>query len=344
MLQRSCIVLVSLMLSVSAWAQEERVPSDFDAVLISPIESEKGINPNDLTITYDPAELRDAPNVDLKYADLIRLSDEMTTPDFQKQMTEKVIIPVSSSLKDKVALAENLTPEELVTFVSKKTKFLSGIAKTLSFIHLKPSAINKVIFTINDQFFFKNAGVVANANTRVTNLQFGIGGGIGLADWMMKQLKKSSYFKDLPDRTGFYFMAGAGVSIGRRVQADGSSRFFIEPIVEFRRSTRIFSPFVFGAMGFTGSHTWENRTGQDAIQTATFYKVSTANVMSGTQMAGVAAAAAMVFPPGGGAVAGIEGEVYRVRLTHEIFTTVWSKLRDFTARFSGGRMKCSNVF
>ena len=337
------LILILSTGSTSAWSQED-LPTSFDAVRIAPYESDdlKLGASDELTFKYDPSALQDAVKIDIEYSKLQNLSREMSSEVYQRQLQEKVIIPIASASAEKLELAEKLSPEELKSFLSKKTKFLESVAKTFTFIKFQPKAVNKIIFLLNDHFF-KNAGVIANANTRVLNLQIGIGGGLGLADWMMSQLKKSPYFRDLPNTTGFYFMLGTGISFGKTVE-NGKTRFFIEPIIEFRRSTKIFSPFLFGAAGFIGNFTWENRSKASLVQEAAFYKVSSATVINGGQHFGFSGAAAMALPPGGGAVAGIEGKVYRLRLTVDIFPKVFRLLQEFALVHSGRLAKCSGVF
>ncbi|HEY1078926.1 MAG TPA: hypothetical protein VGE46_02480 [Bdellovibrio sp.] len=313
------LVVLIVTLATSMAFADEVPPGDFDAVRIAPIESTDPMpqSLDELSFKYDPSQLSDAPKIDIDFSTLQKLSQEMNSQDYQNQLAEKVVIPLASASAEKTAMTSGLTSEELVSFVSKKTKFLQSVAKTFAFIKLKPKAINKIVFLLNDNFF-KNAGVIANANTRVLNIQLGVAGGLGFSDWLMAQIKKSPFFKDLPNTAGFYFMAGAGLSFGKTVK-DGKTKFFIEPIIEFRHHTRIFSPFLFAAGGLSGSYTWENRSSAEALQTATFYKVSSVSTINGGQNFGFTAAAAMVFPPGGGALAGIEGKVYRLRITPDIF-------------------------
>jgi hypothetical protein len=54
-------------------------------------------------------------------------------------------------------------------------------------------------------------------------------------------------------------------------------------------------------------------------------------------------AAAAVFPPGGGAVAGMEGDAYTIRLTPAIFKNFWNTVSQIISRRGGG-LKCSQVF
>jgi hypothetical protein len=340
---KKSILILALGLMTSLVARAQEIPTEFDAVRISPVEATSDANLEEgLTVTYDPAELKDAPKVEMGMDALEALAAEMATDEYKKTLEEKIVIPVSTASKEDLAYAKRLSPDELTDFLSKKTKFLNGVVKTLSFIHLKAKSINKMVFMMNDRFF-KKSGVIAHANSRVYTLQLAVGGGVGFSDWIMGQLKRSPYFKDLPERSGFYFMAGTGFSVGRTFK-DGKSSFFIEPIVEFRRATKIFSPFVFGAAGLIGGATWEHRATNEAVQSADFYKVSSLTIIDGVDSFGFSGAAAFAFPPGGGAVAGMEGKVTRVRLTPALISSAWSRLMQFAQMRGSSKIRCSGIF
>ncbi|MGZ6448329.1 MAG: hypothetical protein ACXWRA_09870 [Pseudobdellovibrionaceae bacterium] len=295
---------------------------------------------DDVTFTYDPNDLGDAPLMNVSFARLQELSQEMQSESYKESLETKVVVPLSTAEQEELDGLKVLKPEEIPLFLSKKNRFLEKVAKFFTVLHLKPASINKMLSLMNKQFY-KNAGVIASANSRVLSIQLGVAGGVGLADWLMARLKKSPYLKDLPDSTGFYFMLSTGISIVRTVK-NGKTRLSLEPIVEFRRATRIFSPFIFGAAGLTGSNTWENRRESTSLQKVNFFRISSLNGLSGVQQFGFAASAALAFPPGGGAVAGMEGEVYRLRLTHEILLQMMQMMRNFI--FKSKIETCSGIF
>ena len=341
------IFLIVVTLPFLALANEP-IPVDVDAIRVDGIQAtdlqeapSSMASEAELVLTYDPSLLQEASKVEIDYDSLIKLSDTMVTPGYQALLENKIQIPVSTASSKGLQRVKNLTPEELTIFLSKKTMFLEKVAKTLNFLRLKPKTINKMINVMNDSFF-QNAAVIANSNRHIYTIQLGVSGGVGFSDWIMAQLKKSPYFKNLPERSGFYFLAGGGLSLVVTKTPEGKSKISIEPVLEFRRSTRIFSPFVFGAAGLQAGYFWENGSQRKTLQTASFYKFSMVNVINGGETFGFNAAAAAVFPPGGGAISGIEGKIYRLRLTPEIFGNLWKNIRQF--RLRGVRLRCESIF
>lgn len=313
--------------------------TEVEALRIDGID--QGTLPNDgVSITYDPSEVADAPAVESRLEELKKLSQQMSTEEYKKDLENKVVVPLSVESSEDLLALEKLQPTEVQTFLARKTSFLEKRAKFFKMLHLKVPVINKIVHAINKQFF-KNAGVIANANSRVLSLQLGASGGVGFSDWIMAQLRKSPYFANLPERTGFYFLISTGVSIVR-TEVDGKNRISIEPVIEFRRSTKILMPFVYGSAGAYGTWTLENRHETPTMQTANFYKVSSLSVVSGLQQYGFSASAAMVFPPGGGLVAGMEGVVYRIRITRKVIPDLMNLIKSSFFRSAG--LRCEQAF
>ncbi|WP_413289692.1 hypothetical protein [Bdellovibrio sp. HCB337] len=341
----SLILSSSLLWGFSTAKAVEEI-KDFDAVRIDGIdntvlEPKSPDAPQEhVTFTYDPSALADAPPVQTTLEELQKISQEMQGDAYKAKLKSEVVIPVSTDSPENLAALTVLKPEEVNTFISKKNHFLAKIAKILTTLRLKATSVNKMVHLMNEQFF-KNAGVIANANARVLSIQIGVAGGVGLADWLMVRLKKSPYLRNLPDTAGFYFLFSTGFSIVKTTH-NGKTRLSIEPIVEFRRATRIFSPFLFGAAGLTASYNWENRAESTSIQKATFYRISSLNAVSGVQQFGFSGAAAVAFPPGGGAAAGMEGEIYRVRITREMLPKLVDMMKGFLGKSKV--RSCEGVF
>lgn len=300
-------------------SSNESDPGRPNAVVMTFAEADLGpASPEgELVLDYDPSKLDPQESGLPERADTRLLREEaakMKTPAYAEELKARIIVPVAVSDDELLKNGLELSPKELDTFLKKKSVFLQKTARALGAIRIRPASINKLLDIMN-KAFFRNAGVVASANTHVTNVQLGVALGAGLPDWLMKTLKRSPLLKDLPERVGFYFMLSTGFSIVATTK-NGKLRFGIEPVIDVRRATRIFSPFAFGAAGFTGSFTWENRErDRSPVQKIGFYRVSSLNVFSSASHFGFSGSVAAAFPPGGGAIAGMEGEVYRFRVT-----------------------------
>lgn len=339
--------LLGLLVPVAGFAQNRQTQVEYQALRIEGIEEtaldrDYTQNPfEDVIFTYDPKALSEAPAIDVSIEDLRELSRQMQTDAYQKELQEKVVIPVSIEDDAAVKALEKLKPEDVKVFVSKKNLFLKKTGDFFKVLRMKTSAINKMIGLMNQQFF-KNAGVIANANAQVISVQLGMSAGIGLSDWLMTQLRKSPYLADLPERTGFYFMLSTGLSIVR-TNKDGKNKISIEPVLDFRRSKRIFTPFIYASGGLITSVTLENRTQPPILQKASFYKISSLTMISGVQQAGVSTSFVVAVPPMGGLVSGIEGEIYRLRLTPQAFTQVVDVVKSFIFRKTANPT-CDRIF
>ncbi|WP_413291240.1 hypothetical protein [Bdellovibrio sp. HCB337] len=327
-----------------SFAQNPQTQSEFQALRIDGIEDtvldHVTGSQEEVRFTYDPQALADAPPVETSIEKLQALSQEMRSENYQTNLAEKVVIPVSTEDAENLEALKSLKPEEVNTFIAKKSYFLQKVAGLFQTLRVKASAVNKMLNLMNKQFF-KNAGVIAKANARVISIQLGVSAGVGFSDWLMTQLRKSPYLADLPSHTGFYFMLSTGISIVR-TQKDGKTKISIEPIVDFRRSTRIFTPFVSGSAGLITTYTLENRAEVTTLQKANFYKISSLTTISGLQQAGVSGSFVVAVPPMGGIASGIEGEIYRLRLTPKALSQMVESVRGFISKTIG--KKCESVF
>lgn len=322
---------------------------------------EQGPQEDILELVYDPSLLdpkdavlelgkEDLVSYQLLQSDSLKLKQELHASEEAAKAAEaagnsaprmtEVRIPIGSEDEQLLKNALDLSPTSLDTFVRKKTVFIEKTAKGLQALKLSKKMINKTLRLMNSAFY-RNAAVFAEANTKVTNVQLGVALGAGLPDWLMRAIRKSPYLKDVPERLGFYFMLSSGFSVVNTT-VNGKRKLSIEPVIDVRRATRIFGPFAFGAAGFTGSYTWENRENEkSAIQKIGFLRFSSLNVLSSSNHFGFSASAAFAFPPGGGAVAGMEGDIYRFRLTPSNFSQMIRSLLTTVRGGSPGRCEAA---
>ena len=323
------LLAVSVNSSAQELSGEESVKGIFipflDPIVATPPTIPHDPNDETLDIVYSPGDLGNAEPIELTYKDLEHESQQMKAVDINK-LTE-VFIPLSVADTDLLNTLQSHDQREITTFMSKKQKFLGKISKLFLTFHAPIRTVNSLVQKLNEQFF-RNSGVVIDANARVTSINFGIGGGIGLSDWLMKYMKKVPCFSQLPDKAGFYYALSLGLSFVKTTE-NGKTKLRIEPIVEYRNASRIFSPFLFGAIGFTMSHSWENRHNASWKQKASFFRLSSLNILSGEDLFGMSAAAAAVFPPGGGAAAGMEGTISRYRINADMLRVFFRNIHQF---------------
>ncbi|MEK7356099.1 MAG: hypothetical protein AAB250_06595 [Bdellovibrionota bacterium] len=287
---------------------------------------------------HDPREAGLGAKVDAGF--LRAEAAKMAAPEYANELKAGVVVPVAIADAELLQNALVLSPRELEIFLKKKTVFLRKTGNVFRAIKFPVGTVNKILQLMN-KAFFKNAAVVSEANTKVLSLQLGAAIGAGLPDWLMKAFRRSPILADIPERAGFYIMLSAGFSIVTKTK-NGRLKIGIEPVIDFRRATRIFSPFVFGAAGFTGSFTMENREREkSAIQKIGFYRISSLNVFSSANHFGFSGSVAAAFPPGGGAAAGMEGEVYRFRVTPSNFKQLGAEFISTLRRLV---YKCESLF
>lgn len=324
----SLIFFSGLIISLGCKAEDEEVRAVRIDFPLEPITEEVSKNSVDVLFTYDPSQLENNVQISKTWLELQELNHQMNTEKYQKSLEGKeVIVPISVDNKELLENTKSLTEEELEKFLSKKTEYLNKLAKTFKVFYLPAKKINKILNNLNQQFY-RNAKVVANSNEIVRNLALGGSLGLGLNDWLVKQARKIPLLQNLPERSGFYFLFNLGISVIKRIE-NGKVTYRLEPVIEFRRATRIFSPFIFGAFGFTYTRTWENQKKGQSVQSADYYKISIVNILSGLSQFGFSFAAAAVFPPGGGSIAGMEGVSYRVKLTPALLKAMMDMAQNF---------------
>jgi hypothetical protein len=187
------------------------------------------------------------------------------------------VIPMSSEDKEALTKLNDLSAAEIKNFLSRKTKYIEKIAKTLALFSMQPQAINKVITLLNNQLF-KNAKLVARANATAATIGIGISGGIGFSDWLATQLRKAPMLKNLPKSSGFYFQLSVGLCV-MQTQKFGKTKLAFQPVFEFRRAEKILAAFVGIGVGGGFSLSIE-APNPDDVQTARFFKFSSYNVTS----------------------------------------------------------------
>lgn len=298
-----------------------------------------------LSVTYNPAELNE--NIeDLTREDILSNAIFMKSEEYPTALTQNVIIPLATSQDELMSNINNFNDEELKVFISKKNQFLKKISKTFIFFRLKPASVNKIVSLINDQFY-ANAQAVANANAKVFTLQWKIAGGFGLSDWILSKLKTNSYLKHLPNTSGFYFVLSTGISVVV-TKKDGKSKISLEPVVEFHRMIKVFSPFIIASTGLMGSYTAEKRSPNDpALQVAQFYSMPAGvNIISNLNQFGMFGSAALSVLPGGGAAAAFEGKMYRLRIKLSSAAELIASTKEFLFKPVRVRSKrlCSMIF
>jgi hypothetical protein len=331
------LFLFTAFLALPAFATD-----DTRAVLITPaVDTAPAVTGEDFSIVYDPKQVADAPPANVTLKDLEKMSEEMKSAEYQARLEREIVIPDSTDEAEQLKSLSELDEATTKSFIGKKNRWLEKVAKSFSFLRTKPKRVNGIVNWLN-RLFFRNSLAVASANANVTTISFGVGGGIGLNDWLIKQIRKIPVLSNLPERAGFYLAFSTGISFVR-THENGKSKFSFEPILEFRRATRIFSPFAFGAIGFTGNQTWEYRSGSDAILKAKFIRASSLNVLTADRAFGFSGAAALPFPPGGGAIAGMEGDYYRIRPTPKSIVEIVDLVRGYV-RATLHRNRCSAVW
>lgn len=265
-----------------------------------------------IEIVYDPETLKDSQPSNLTFKDLQSLNQTMQSADYQQRLEREIIIPESTEDQSALQVSQDLSPEELQTFLGKKKTWLTRLAKTYQWFHFKPAKINNRLALLN-RVFFSNAPAVAGSNTTSTAITLGAAGGIGLNDWLLKPIRKIPGLEKLPERAGFYFCLSTGFSFVRYSQ-NGVVKYRIEPIIEFRYAKKILLPFAFVAGGLMISPTMENRKeASSAPLRFDFAKASVLTYLHNERSFGGSLSIAPTL--GYGLAASFTGEVVRIPLT-----------------------------
>ena len=332
-----------LLFSILCGFYAHALPEEIKAMTVAPIDEKVlASQPEQLGFVYNSEMVKDAPAVSVTMEDLQRQALEMSTPEYQQSLNDKVVIPVSIAAADKLEQVKTFDAKKLSFFITRKQAYLEKVVKLFSYFRARPEKVNKILGFLNTRFF-ENAPLVADANAIVLN--FGLGGsiGIGFSDWFMDQFRKVPFLKNLPERSGFYFAVSLGFSIVR-TNRDGVVKLSIEPVLDLRRATRIFSPYAFTAGGFMLSQTLENRSlNEPLVQKADFYKISSGTIFSSATQIGVSEGIAIPFPPGGGAIAGLEGKFVRYRLNSDVLKIFFQYVKQTLQPNSVGRT-CRQAF
>jgi hypothetical protein len=251
-----------------------------------------------------------------------------------------IVIPLSIADEKLLANIDELNQEQLNVFLAKKTRYLNRAAKVLRLIMSKKN-LNQVLAGINEGYF-ENAGNVAASNAFVVSIQLAgaVGLGAGAPKWLINNFPNSRITKKLSGGQGFYSFFGAGLALVKKTE-NGRNYYSVETYYESRKADEIFSFFGFVALGLGFSMTDElHNSSRPSIETARFLKISIPNIFFGNYMKGLSIPAAIAFPPGGGAIAGMKGELKRYRNNPEGRTAF---KKDFLAFWDSAKKSCHAV-
>lgn len=327
-------------LSSPSWASVNRFPAQSQietetvkvAIIAIGNERETPANgPEAIELVVNPNEPVTFDEKDKTLSELLELSKQMESPEYQRILTQEIIIPVSHENEELVIALKNLPNEVFQKFLDFKGQHLRHVAKTLAFFRMRPERINFILNKFNLQFY-ENADFVANARSIVANPGVFVAAGVGLNDKALNYLRQYEKFKNLPDKSGFYAAFSFGISVVLTKKENGRSVFRIEPNVEIRIGKEFISPYLIGAVGATGTLTLEDRSASQLPSLkAHFLKASIPTFISGEDILGVSIPAGVNFVPGGGALAGIKGSLYRLQLTHELLPVIYRSAKKFVA-------------
>ncbi len=215
-----------------------------DSSLNTGAPSEGTTHAEGLDVIYDPNELVDAPVVHATIEQLRVLARNSSAYKSGESVDQ---VPLSTPDE---ALLENLkdfSPVELSRFLSRKQLWLARIQKSLQLVRLPEKVVARTITAINEAMF-ANAKLIMQANVHATVVGFGVSGGVGFSDWLSQHLRRVPYLKMLPERTGFWYALSVGIAISQ-VHENGWHRIRIEPVIDFRKATKIIAPFASAGAG-----------------------------------------------------------------------------------------------
>jgi hypothetical protein len=304
-------------------------PELIRAALVSPIPentlSATGANENDeLEFIYDASDTTNVAVSEISFERLKRQSEIMRG---EGETEHGFVIPDSTAIGADLEPLRHLSSSELSAFVARKNAFLEKIASVLTIVKVPSGSINRVLSLLNEQFF-KRADQIMKANSHAGSVGIGVGGGLGLPDWLVKQLRKSVLFKGLPEHAGFFFGFSLGIAIVH-TNENGQSRLRFEPFVQFRHATKIVGPFAYvGGSLFAGASL--EKTSALSSHIGNFFNISNIGFSYtdhgtgiGTSLLGAS------FPPFGSRFAVISGKTIEYRANREGFAKFGAYLNEF---------------
>ncbi|OQW48199.1 MAG: hypothetical protein A4S09_13905 [Proteobacteria bacterium SG_bin7] len=317
------------------------------AVVIVPVQENQENTP--LIDDLEKVELRINPELvkedltsQLTITDIKNDSERMNSEEYLKSLENKVIVPLGNYSTHRLDALGDFSSEDLNKFIGKKQKILNGLNRLLLFFRvLKPAKINKVLGETND-FLYDNANVLARSNAHTRNLSYGFSMGFGLNDWVLSKVKKIPGLEGLPKNSGFYLYTSFGLTVGFRKDEEGRRRFIVEPTIEYRHATEIYSPFAILALGPVYSPRIEYR-GEESplIEDFSFIKTSILTFTESKNLASISVPfgvppVGMTFIPGGGAAAGMKGSGTTFVLNRSLLPKAWSIVTDYLFKAKNG--------
>jgi len=182
----------------------------------------------DLTVVYDGQKLSETelylPNEKSKILDMLKIKIMNETLTIHNNITVP-LAPQSVSDLDKL---NDLSGDELKTFLRKKETWLQNIAKVFKKLNVSPLVANKILKEAN-QKIYNSTKSIAKSNTGRKPVYIAVSAGIALPQYLVAKLKQTPIGRFIPDSGGFYYLFGFGGSLYRKVNpATLKKELFIE--------------------------------------------------------------------------------------------------------------------
>lgn len=266
--------LFALVMTVmSLYSYSAQAESDDTNLLIVPEQDSlttTSIDDSEIKIQFDPSEIQD-PIKDFNRQRFIENSlARMNIPP----SNDKVEIWSGPRNNEHLEKILELTDPEIALFLGKKEAVLNKLAKTLSFFKLPPQKINKALLEIN-KLFYDNSHIVSRSNTRGGTLSFVISAGLALPQKVIHALKQRSIGKFIPEKGGFYYLLGFGVSFARHIDENKKSKYVFEVFMDVERLNSTMTGIIRASTGLQYGLIFEKR---DTNFTAQKFNVSTSGV------------------------------------------------------------------